>query len=147
MWNIPNEMVWYFANCQIGNPGKSSVFSFFTFKFSLPTLPTAMRIERQSHEEQADSQITNDVQVHMWCTEHIKRGDLAGEVNFEFDVLDLFLCFKMMPHLSKLIKTFIFYNWKWIENSYCFLDYMLNVFIYKKAHSHRVPLSDVLHHI
>ena len=51
------------------------------------------------------------------------RGFFAGEVNFEFLILwirDLLHSFRMTPHLSKLIKAFKFYNWKRIENSYCF---------------------------
>ena len=64
---------------------------------------------------------------------NIKRGDFAlvkSILSFVFDVLELFLSFKMTPRLSKLIKAFKFYNWKRIENSYCFLYYFLNVFIY-----------------
>ena len=39
--------------------------------------------------------------------QHIRRGDFAGEVNFElFHVLDLFLRFETTPCLSKLIKAF-----------------------------------------
>ena len=42
-------------------------------------------------------------------------------LSFEFDVLELFISFKMTPYLSKFIKAFKFYHWKRIKNSYCFL--------------------------
>ena len=51
-------------------------------------------------------------------------------LSFVFDVLELFLMFKMTPHLSKLIKALKFHNWKKIGNSCCFLYYFLNVFIF-----------------
>ena len=47
-------------------------------------------------------------------TQHIKMGTLQAKsfLSSKFDVSELFLSFKMTPHLSKLIKAFKFYNHK-----------------------------------
>ena len=44
--------------------------------------------------------------------QHIKRGTLQVKsiLSFVFDVLELFLSFKMTPHLSNLIKAFKVYK-------------------------------------
>ena len=71
--------------------------------------------------------------------QHIKKGHFTSEVNlsFVFDVLDLFLCFKMTPYLPKLIKSFKFYKWKKIKKSYYFfIIFWIFSSTYKKSHSH-----------
>ena len=55
--------------------------------------------------------------TYMGCTTSKGRGGGLSRWSqfgvFLFDVLELFLSFQMTPRLSKLIKEFIFYNWKW----------------------------------
>ena len=70
-------------------------------------------------------------------------------LSFLFDVLELFLNFKMTPHLSKLIKVIQIFT---IEKGSKILIAFFIIFwmfssISKKAHSHKVPPFDVLHHI
>ena len=54
----------------------------------------------------------------------------------------------MTTHLSKLIEAFKFYNWKRIKTLYCFLYYLMNIFIYLRnpTAANSLPF-DVLHHI
>ena len=78
------------------------------------------------------------------CDVAHQKGDFAGEITFFsllFDVLEIFLSFKMTPNLLKLIKAFKFYNWKTIENSYSSFKITFRMFssISQKAHSCKGP--------
>ena len=66
--------------------------------------------------------------------QHIERKEGALRVksilSFVFNVLALFLSFKMTLPFIKIDQGIQILQLKRVENSYCFLYYFLNVFIY-----------------
>ena len=76
-------------------------------------------------------------------------GDFTGQVNFEFCIwciLEPFLSFKLVPHLSKLIKA-LEKDWKFLLFYLPFSKILLSISI-KKAHCHKDPSPfNALHHI